>query len=81
MDKKPKLTIDNYTIKTTYGQVIKLSTIVKAELVVKGKWTRYKSNYIKLVFLNKPNIEFPVDNLNVAPKEIQEFLLSKINNT
>ena len=76
--KEPKLTIDNYNIKTTLGQTYSIKSISNADLIVKGKWVRNKSNYIRLHFKNNTTTEFQVDYLDKKPKEIIDNLLGKI---
>jgi len=75
---EPKLTLDRNIIKTTYGQTYNVKSISNAELLIKGKWTRFKSYYIKLYFKNNNSIEFPVDRLNIKPQDILANILSKL---
>jgi hypothetical protein len=77
--KEPKLTIDNYNIKTTLGQTYTIKSISSAELIVKGKWVRNKSNYIRLLFKNNTTTEFQVDSLDKKPQEIINTLLDKVH--
>ncbi len=75
----PKLTVDRNFIKTTYGQTFNTNSVTKAELVVKSKWSRHKSHYIKLFFEDKSASEFPVDRLDIRPRDILNDLKNKIS--
>lgn len=70
----PKLTADKKVIRTTYGQTIATNSVTNAELIIKGKWSRHKSHYIKLFFADKSSNEFPVDRLDSSPQDILNIL-------
>lgn len=78
-DTSPKLIIDNYSIKTTYGETFQIKSIAKAEVVIKSRWARVKNIYIRLHFKTNDSSEFPVDRLDKRPNEILNEINARIN--
>lgn len=76
---KPQLTIDRNIIKTTYGERFAIHSVTHVELVIKGKWSRYKSHYIKLFFSGRSSTEFPIDRLDADPRDIFSVLKAIID--